>query len=233
MDKLIKVDFEMPEDTPFFSEEIQAGPTDDFEVPELYRQATIDSARKTNSLRRVRKFLDDHEKKCLILQGVNGCGKSYALWAAYRHLKHNNALHDKDILVAQTDTGYKKWRTVKERMTCSILDSRTFYQEYSRHKYDEHGAALIGTLKHSPLLGIDDFGEEARTPWNMEIFGEIFDFRYQRRMPIIITTNKSRLAIKDLYPAYIISRFQEWGIFLELKDKSLREHGGFDGKDVK
>lgn len=53
-----------------------------------------------------------------------------------------------------------------------------------------------------PLLVLDDLGVESATPWVNERLDTIVDYRYIRRLPLIITTNKRA----DELPVRIRSR---------------------------
>jgi len=52
-------------------------------------------------------------------------------------------------------------------------------------------------LRRAPLLILDDLGTESATPWAQEKLYQIFDYRYNARLPTVITTAKQ---IEDLDP---------------------------------
>jgi len=43
-------------------------------------------------------------------------------------------------------------------------------------------------VRHAPLLILDDLGTESATPWAREKLYQIFDYRYNARLPTVITT---------------------------------------------
>jgi DNA replication protein DnaC len=43
-------------------------------------------------------------------------------------------------------------------------------------------------VRRAPLLVLDDLGTESATPWAREKLYQIFDYRYNARLPTIITT---------------------------------------------
>jgi DNA replication protein DnaC len=52
-------------------------------------------------------------------------------------------------------------------------------------------------LRRAPLLILDDLGTESATPWAREKLYQIFDYRYNARLPTVITTAQP---IEDLDP---------------------------------
>jgi DNA replication protein DnaC len=48
---------------------------------------------------------------------------------------------------------------------------------------------VLETYKRVPLLIIDDLGKERATDWTISTLYTIIDGRYDRAMPIIVTTN--------------------------------------------
>jgi len=51
--------------------------------------------------------------------------------------------------------------------------------------YDER----FEQVRTSPILILDDLGTENATPWAREKLYQIFNYRYNERLPIIVTTN--------------------------------------------
>jgi DNA replication protein DnaC len=43
-------------------------------------------------------------------------------------------------------------------------------------------------VRRTPLLVLDDLGTESATPWAREKLYQIFDYRYNARLPTVITT---------------------------------------------
>ena len=102
----------------------------------------------------------------LVLQGGNGCGKTHlaAAIANYR-LEH----HESVIFVTVAD----------------LLDHlRSTYNPDSKVSYDE----VFEAVKKAPLLILDDFGEESGTPWADEKLYQLINYRYNARLPTVVTT---------------------------------------------
>ena len=105
----------------------------------------------------------------LVLQGVNGCGKTHlaAAIANYRYQASKPAL-----FVVVPD----------------FLDHlRSTFSPESKVSYDQ----LFEKVKTAPLLILDDFGEQTTTPWAQEKLYQVINYRYNARLPTVITTRCS------------------------------------------
>jgi DNA replication protein DnaC len=101
----------------------------------------------------------------LIFQGVNGCGKTH-LAAAIANDR-----------VSRGEPGF--FIVVPD-----LLDHlRSTYSTGSQLSYDE----LFERIKKSPVLVLDDFGEQAATPWAQEKLYQLINYRYNARLPTVIT----------------------------------------------
>ncbi len=105
----------------------------------------------------------------LVLQGVTGCGKTHLASAIvnYRYQANKSALF---IFVPE------------------FLDHlRSAFNPDSKISYDQ----LFEKVKNTPLLVLDDFGEQATTPWAKEKLYQVINSRYNARLATIITTRCS------------------------------------------
>ncbi|MFC1933608.1 ATP-binding protein [Chloroflexota bacterium] len=105
----------------------------------------------------------------LVLLGVNGCGKTHlsAAIVNYRYQIKKPALF---IVVPD------------------FLDHlRSTFSPESKISYDQ----LFESVKSTPLLVLDDFGEQTTTPWAQEKLYQVINYRYNARLPIVITTSCS------------------------------------------
>jgi DNA replication protein DnaC len=105
----------------------------------------------------------------LILQGVNGCGKTHlaAAIANYRYQANQPTL-----FVVVPD----------------FLDHlRSTFSPESKVSYDQ----LFERVKTAPLLILDDFGEQSTTPWAQEKLYQVINYRYNARLATVITTRCS------------------------------------------
>ncbi|UCG55555.1 MAG: ATP-binding protein [Dehalococcoidia bacterium] len=105
----------------------------------------------------------------IIFQGVTGCGKTHLAAAIvnYRYQAGNPALF---IVVPE------------------FLDHlRSTFSPESKVSYDE----LFESVKKTPLLILDDFGEQATTRWAQEKLYQVINYRYNAQLPTVITTRHS------------------------------------------
>jgi DNA replication protein DnaC len=105
----------------------------------------------------------------LVFQGVTGCGKTHlaAAIANYR-LKEGNP--------------------VKFEVVPDFLDHlRLTFSPQSTVSYDQ----LFEEVKNAPLLILDDLGEQSTTPWAQEKLYQVINYRYNSRLPTVITTRCS------------------------------------------
>jgi len=117
----------------------------------------------------------------LVFQGVNGCGKTHlaAAIANYRYQANQPAL-----FVVVPD----------------FLDHlRSTFSPDSKVSYDQ----LFEKVKTAPLLILDDFGEQTTTPWAQEKLYQVINYRYNSRLPTVITTR----CLLDEIDSPISSRF--------------------------
>ncbi len=102
----------------------------------------------------------------LVLLGVNGCGKTHLAAAIvnYRYQHKEPALF---IVVPD------------------FLDHlRSTFSPESKISYDQ----FFESVKSTPLLVLDDFGEQASTPWAQEKLYQVINYRYNAKLPTVITT---------------------------------------------
>ncbi|OGO24254.1 MAG: DNA replication protein DnaC [Chloroflexi bacterium RBG_16_50_9] len=102
----------------------------------------------------------------LVLQGVNGCGKTHLASAIvnYRYQAGEPALF---VVVPE------------------FLDHlRSTFSPESKISYDQ----LFESVKTVPLLVLDDFGEQSATTWAREKLYQLINYRYNARLPTVITT---------------------------------------------
>jgi len=102
----------------------------------------------------------------LVLQGENGCGKTHLAAAIvnYRYQANQPAMF---VVVAE------------------FLDHlRSTFSPESKVSYDQ----LFESVKTAPLLVLDDFGEQTTTPWAQEKLYQVINYRYNARLPTVITT---------------------------------------------
>lgn len=102
----------------------------------------------------------------LVFTGTFGCGKTHlAAAAANYRVKHGHPA----LFVVVPDL------LDHLRATFNPQSTITFSQQFEE-------------VRRAPLLILDDLGTESATPWAREKLYQIFDYRYNARLPTIITT---------------------------------------------
>ena len=97
--------------------------------------------------------------------GVHGCGKTHLAAAVANH---------------QLRAG----RPVFFAVVPDLLDHlRSTFSPESKVTYDE----VFEKVETSPLLILDDLGTESSTPWAQEKLYQILNYRYNSRLPTVIT----------------------------------------------
>lgn len=101
----------------------------------------------------------------LTFQGDIGCGKT--------HLAASIANHR-----------IRSGKPVRFEVVPDLLDRlRAGYSPDSRAAYDD----VFERVKMAPLLVLDDLGEHSSTPWAQEKLYQLVNYRYNARLPMVIT----------------------------------------------
>ena len=114
----------------------------------------------------------------LVFTGTFGCGKTHlaAAIANYRVSQGHSAL-----FVVVPD----------------LLDHlRATFSPNSLISYDKR----FEEVRTAPLLILDDLGTESATPWAREKLFQLFNYRYNARLPTVITMQKSVEELEEINP---------------------------------
>ena len=152
----------------------------------------------------------------LILKGGYGCGKTH-LAAAISNYRIANGQPVLFVVVPD------------------LLDHlRATYAPTSQVSFDKR----FEEVREAPLLILDDLGTQSSTPWAQEKLYQILNYRYNARLPTVVTTNReleeidlrlrSRLVDPDLAEIVTILApdFRQSGVGQDQSDlSSLSFHG--------
>jgi DNA replication protein DnaC len=178
-------------------------------VPEVYGLTPDKASNLRLAYERALEYAE-HPAGWLILFGGYGCGKTHLAAAiANRVIERGQAA----LFVVVPD----------------LLDHlRATYGPNSPVSYDER----FEEVRNSPLLILDDLGTQSSTPWAQEKLFQILNYRYNARLPTVITSNqrmedidlriRSRMVDPDLTQLLIILApdFRQSGIDQEQSDLS-------------
>jgi len=111
----------------------------------------------------------------LVLQGVNGCGKTH-------------------LAAAITNYRYEAKKPALFIVVPDFLDHlRSTFSPESKISYDQ----LFESVKNAPLLVLDDFGAQSTTPWAQEKLYQVINYRYNARLATVVTASCSLDEIED------------------------------------
>ena len=153
------------------------------------------SAAERENLRRIYQMAQEfaeNPRDWLVLTGTYGCGKTHLAAAIANHQ-------------------IGKRQTALFVVVPDLLDHlRATFSPQSTLSYDK----LFEQVRRAPLLILDDLGTESATKWAREKLYQLFNYRYNARLPTVITTSQRfedidpRLKSRMLDPA----RCQIWEI---------------------
>jgi DNA replication protein DnaC len=105
----------------------------------------------------------------LVFMGLTGCGKTH-------------------LAAAIVNYRYEAGKPALFVVVPEFLDHlRSTFSPDSKVSYDE----VFETVKKAPLLVLDDFGEQSTTPWAREKLYQMLNYRYNSRLPTVVTTRLS------------------------------------------
>jgi DNA replication protein DnaC len=111
----------------------------------------------------------------LVFQGVTGSGKTHLAAAIVNHR-------------------YQAGQPALLVVVPEFLDHlRSTFSPESKVSYDQ----LFERVKTTPLLVLDDFGEQASTPWAQEKLYQVINYRYNAQLPTVVTTRRTLDEIDD------------------------------------
>ncbi len=123
----------------------------------------------------------------LVFMGETGCGKTHLAAAI---VNHRYELGKPALFVVVPD----------------FLDHlRSAFSPDSKVSYDQ----LFESVKAAPLLVLDDFGEQSTNPWVKEKLYQLINYRYNSRLPTVITTRLSLDQITEKVDESISSRLMD------------------------
>jgi DNA replication protein DnaC len=120
----------------------------------------------------------------LVFMGDTGCGKTH-------------------LAAAIVNYRYEVGKPALFVVVPDFLDHlRSAFNPDSKVSYDE----LFESVKTAPLLVLDDFGEQSTNPWVKEKLYQLINYRYNSRLPTVITTRLSLDEIMSEVDSSISSR---------------------------
>jgi len=123
----------------------------------------------------------------LVFMGETGCGKTH-------------------LASAIVNFRYESGKPALFVVVPDFLDHlRSAFSPDSKISYDQ----LFESVKTAPLLVLDDFGEQSTNSWVKEKLYQLINFRYNNRLPTVITTRYSLDEIMEKVDESISSRLMD------------------------
>lgn len=85
---------------------------------------------------------------------------------------------------------------------------------------------VLESVKNADVLILDDLGSERKTDWVEERLFLIIDYRWQWKLPVIVTTNLTAEQMPDKISERVISRLMDSSTFLVVDGKDYRTDAG-------
>ncbi|GGM06986.1 hypothetical protein GCM10010099_23720 [Streptomyces cinereus] len=159
----------------------------DEETPDIYRRP-IDLPKEVTD------WISGWGGRSLFLTGAIGVGKTHTAWKSCRRW-----------LEAQYAPG-QPWQGTP---IIKVYRSTALFDALRPDAPDGEGRALVKKLQQVELLFIDDLAAARPSTWTQERLFEIFDERYIRRRPVIITCDVLPKALCEVTGPRVASRLAE------------------------
>lgn len=146
------------------------------------------------------KLFEDNRNSLLIFGGV-GTGKTHMAASIA------NALIDRGIPV--------------------LFGTFSDHLEHIREEFDHTGLRkYLSQMKSTPMLVLDDLGKEKKTEWSQQILFDVINYRYEHKLPFIITTNFDEKQLANYIGGSIYSRMCEMCTAVTSGSKDYRQSAG-------
>lgn len=157
----------------------------------------IDAKAKSTCIGYVNKYADNHwkDKNGLVLSGATGVGKTHLAAAI------SNELIPRKVAVFFVNVP-EVYDRIRDEMG---------HKDYTK-----------ATMKSCDLLVLDDLGKEKRSEWTDQVLYEIVNSRYEKRKPIIVTTNYSAQELANNVDKAVVSRLFEMCVFVNVNGTDRR-----------
>ena len=172
----------------------------------------------------------------LLLVGGVGSGKTFMVSSIVNNIIDSIAFEQDEYgeyeykVINATETTVKKgcdfwcWgRPNIPVLFASVIDLLNEFKSYFNKPDDEAvPRAMMKILQEVNLLVLDDMGAEKTSDWVQEKLFEIIDYRYNMRLPLLVTTNCTPEELKKQIGARNFDRIREMCALVPVTAKSQR-----------
>lgn len=96
--------------------------------------------------------------------------------------------------------------------------------EKIREEFDKTGQKKYQSMmKNTPMLVLDDVGKERLTDWAKEILFNVINYRYEHKLPFILTTNYNEKQLGNYIGGAVYSRMCEMCTAVTTSGKDFRK----------
>jgi DNA replication protein DnaC len=154
-------------------------------------------------LNRALAFLEQWDRRrWLLLWGKNGNGKTGLLICLVKLLLARALAEGWDV----GGTAPYQPQSWHARFIRSLDFIHRLQDGFAAEQAEERTGTVRAELEQAPLLAFDDFGKGHFTPWVMQEYSSLFDYRAMAGLPTFLTTNLSIRHMREQYGDYLIGR---------------------------
>lgn len=168
--------------------------------------ASLGQPSEPEHLCRALAFLEHWDRRrWLLLWGKNGTGKTGLLICLVKLLLARALAEGWDVrgtLAYQPQSWYA-------RFIRSLDFIHRLQDGFAAEKAEERTGSVRAELEQAPLLAFDDFGKGHFTPWVMQEYSSLFDYRAMAGLPTFITSNLSPRQMREQFGDYLVGRIMK------------------------
>lgn len=151
--------------------------------------------------------------KWILITGEAGSGKTHLAWAIVHALCREELVRLRNK--TKIDTGMWPWFIKFPEFMVSA-------KEELDKPYDNREDALRTLTDYYTWAVLDDLGVEKMSPWVEERLYILFDTKWERNKPLVMTTNLTMEDIVARYGARIASRIRAKSVIISLGGQDVR-----------
>jgi len=186
------------------------------------------------------KFIYDEKPVGLLLVGGVGSGKTFMVSSVANNIIDTIKITDseeKNVDEIPLKEGYSFWYRGYGRLDSpvqfiSIVDLMNQLKASFKDPDSGLQEMIMKRIKAVDLLILDDMGAEKSSDWIRETLFEIIDYRYNERLPILVTTNCTPEELKQQIGARNFDRLREMCALVSITAKSQRPTANVKGGDT-